>query len=414
MRVKKGFKDSRGRGVEGEKPVTRHLSLVTVILLFTFNFSLLTSHFSLASAADTKDRLKEVEEKLREKKQEVKKVIEQEKSILSEMEDINKNIKKKQKELKNYDARIAHTQSEITALQDEIGSLTCKLKQRREHLKERLKALYKQRRDGGSLILLTATDYSDLIKKTKFLGLVAHRDNKLLKTFSNEINESNLKKQNLEALQKDLELSKNNVREKTKEMQAERDKRDSLLASVRSQKSSYEKMIKELEESSEKLRQMMERLEKQETPEAAADKGFAALKGRLPWPVGGEVVVPFGKYNDPQYNIAVFKNGIELRAGKGDEPKAVAEGKVVYADWFKGYGLLLIINHGSGYHSLYGHLSEIFHDTGDIIKKGNVVGKIGESGLSNSPTLYFEIRHKGKPVDPMQWLKRTNNNKKNR
>jgi septal ring factor EnvC (AmiA/AmiB activator) len=108
-------------------------------------------------------------------------------------------------------------------------------------------------------------------------------------------------------------------------------------------------------------------------------------------------------------NIPVFKNGIEISADDGEQPVAVSGGNVVYADWFKGYGLLLIINHGSGYHSLYGHLSEIFYRSGDIITKGTAVGNIGESGLLNVPSLYFEIRYKGKPVDPMQWLIRTNN-----
>ncbi|HDN95370.1 MAG TPA: hypothetical protein ENG76_04775, partial [Nitrospirae bacterium] len=81
-------------------------------------------------------------------------------------------------------------------------------------------------------------------------------------------------------------------------------------------------------------------------------------------------------------------------------------GRVVYSDWFKGYGLLLIINHGKGYHSLYGNLSEIFHKTGDIINEGTAVGNVGNSSILNVPTLYFEIRYKGKPIDPVKWLKK--------
>ena len=129
-------------------------------------------------------------------------------------------------------------------------------------------------------------------------------------------------------------------------------------------------------------------------------------KRRLPWPINGKVIVPFGKYKDPKFNITVFKNGIEIKAKEGYRPKAVAGGQVVFADWFKGYGQLLIINHGGGYHSLYGNLNEIFHETGDIIKQGTSIGKTGKSELLNVPSLYFEIRYKGKPVNPMKWLKR--------
>jgi len=363
---------------------------------------------SPACAANAKKQLSEVEEQLKKKKQAVKKVIEQEKSILSQIEGLNKTVKKKQEELGHYDDRISQIRANVKGLENEIASLAGKLETKRAHLKGRLRALYKHQYNTRALMLIAADDYQDLLRRSRYISLFAGEDNKLMKTFSSELKETNLKKHELESLRRDLETGKENVRRKTEELQRERDRRDQLLASVRSKRSSYEKMIKELEESSEKLREMIESLEKERPSGKVGDLGFAALKGRLPWPVYGEVLVPFGKYNDPQYNIPVFKNGIEIKAGRGGGPKAVAEGSIVYADWFKGYGLLLIINHGGGYHSLYGHLSEIFLKTGDIIKAGSAVGKIGEAALSDVPTLYFEIRHKGKPVDPVQWLKKTN------
>ena len=210
----------------------------------------------------------------------------------------------------------------------------------------------------------------------------------------------------MEVLKKELERNKNNVQKKLKEIQIERTRKDKLLASIRNERSSYEKMIRELKGSSRKLREMIKRMEKKRLPPSVTGKKFRSLKGHLPWPVNGKVLIPFGKYKDPKFNIPVFKNGIEIKARNGDAARAVAGGRVVFADWFKGYGQLLIINHGGGYHSLYGHLSEIFHKTGDIINKGASVGKIGESGLLNVPSLYFEIRYKGKPLDPLRWLKR--------
>ena len=154
------------------------------------------------------------------------------------------------------------------------------------------------------------------------------------------------------------------------------------------------------------------RLEKKKVPKSIIGKGLRASKGHLPWPVIGKVLIPFGKYKDPKFNIPVFKNGIEIKAKPEEQPKAVYGGRVVFADWFKGYGLLLIINHGNGYHSLYGNLSEIFHKTGDIINKGTAIGTIGAPRLMNVSTLYFEIRYKGRPVDPQIWLKRNWKSKK--
>ncbi len=387
-------------------PTPYCLLFTAYCLLFTF---LLTSHFSLIYAADTKKELSEIERKLKQKKQQVKETIEQEKSILSEVDKINKTIRQKQEELKDYENRIIQAQSNIKNLEDSIMTLAVKLDQEKQNLKGRLKSLYKQHYGEKALILITARDYQDLLSRTRLMSLMAYQDRRIIDTFNNKINEANEKKKELELMRTNLQISKVNVQKKQQEMSAELTKKDTLLTSVRNKRSSYEKMIKELEESSEKLREMIEAFDKEKPSEPVMGKGFGALKGRLPWPVDGEVIVPFGKYNDPQYNIPVFKNGVEIRANNEDQPKAVSGGSVVYADWFKGYGLLLIINHGSGYHSLYGHLSEIFYRSGDIITRGTAVGKIGESGLLNVPSLYFEIRYKGKPVDPMQWLIRTNN-----
>jgi len=383
----------------------RLLSTVYCLLLTL----LLTSHFSLIHAANPKKDLSEIERKLKESKKQVKKAIEQEKSILSEIDRTNKTIKKKQGEIKIYETRISQTESDIKNLENEIMTLTGRLEQNKEKLKERLKALYKQHYGVKALILISAKDYQDLLNKSRYMNLIAYYDRQIISAVNSEISIANEKRTDLEVLRKNLQISKENVQNKQKEMNAEISKKDKLLASVRSKRSSYEDMIKELEVSSEKLRAMIETFDKETPSEQVPGTGFGAQKRRLPWPINGDVIIPYGKYSDPLYNIPVFKNGIEIRAVNSEQPRAVAGGNVVYADWFKGYGLLLIINHGNGYHSLYGHLSEIFFKSGDIIKKGIAVGNIGESGVLNVPSLYFEIRYKGKPVDPMQWLKKTNN-----
>ncbi|MBI4697941.1 MAG: peptidoglycan DD-metalloendopeptidase family protein [Nitrospirae bacterium] len=225
-------------------------------------------------------------------------------------------------------------------------------------------------------------------------------------TYGNELRDLGVKMQSMEILQRELEVNEANVRKAALEMETERKKKDALLASIRRERDTYNDMIKQLEVSSERLRNMMKDLEDKELPSSVTGKGFGALKNRLPWPVAGSVIAPYGKYTNPEFNIPTFRKGVEIKADIGDMVLAAASGKVVYADFFKGYGLLLIINHGDGYHTLYAHLSEIFPKTGDIIKDRQSVGKIGESGILNDPSLYFEIRHKGKPLNPLEWLSR--------
>jgi septal ring factor EnvC (AmiA/AmiB activator) len=126
----------------------------------------------------------------------------------------------------------------------------------------------------------------------------------------------------------------------------------------------------------------------------------------LPWPVNGKVAIPYGSQKDPQFDTPVFRNGVHIRTDSAADATSVHSGKVIFAEWFKGFGQLVIVNHGGGYHSLYGNLSEIFSHVGDIIRENQVIGKVGTSGILNAPGLYFEIRYKGKPLDPTQWLKR--------
>ncbi len=254
-------------------------------------------------------------------------------------------------------------------------------------------------------MLVSNEDNKDLIKRIKYISFIADYDRKMMEAYSREIKELKSKVEYVKVLKKDLEVDKINVKKKSKDLQVERKKKDKLLATVKSERNSYQKMVNELETSSKNLREMIKKLEKEKLAHPAAGKGFKVLRGRLPWPANGRVLVAFGKQKDAKFNITTFRKGIEIESKTGNLVLSVSGGSVVFADWFKGYGLLLIINHGGGYHTLYANLSEIFHKPGDIIKKRQAVGKVGESGLLNVPSLYFEIRYKGKPVDPLKWLR---------
>ncbi|HCC68400.1 MAG TPA: hypothetical protein DEP99_00715 [Nitrospiraceae bacterium] len=387
-------------------------SLTSYFLLLTFCFLLLTSHFSLltsyqAHAADPRSDYKKLQERLKKEKKKARETRRRERSILSELEKINKALAEKSKELRHYDRRIKGNQAGIKIIEKDIKTLSSKLEARKRFLKERLRSLYKQQRSEAIIaILLSAEDYQDLMRKTKHMLLLAYHDRKVIEDYNRKLIELDTRKHQLETLQKELKTNKQRVKDKQKEIQAERQRKSRLIASIKRERTQRENVIKELEKSSRRLREMIRELEKKELPPPTTGMGFARLKGRLIWPVEGKVIVPFGRHRNPEFNIPVFKNGIKIQANAGKPVRAVHSGRVVYADWFKGFGQLLIINHGDGYHSLYAHLSEIFHKVGDIIKGQQVIGKVGESGMLNIPSLYFEIRHKGKPLNPIQWLRR--------
>jgi len=132
----------------------------------------------------------------------------------------------------------------------------------------------------------------------------------------------------------------------------------------------------------------------------AGAEPFADLRGRLGWPLHGKLAVRFGSPADGER----ASQGVLIEAKNGSEVHAVSHGRVVYADWLRGYGLLLIVDHGDGYLSLYGYNETLLKDVGDWVDANEAVATSGDSGGRKAAGLYFELRHDGKPVDPGAWL----------
>jgi len=360
---------------------------------------------STAQASSPLDKLSDTQNTIKAKIRQVNEATKKETSISTKIENLNDNIDESEKELNNYNKLISNSESKILGFNNDIAKMSKKLDTRNRYLNERIRALYKRQYGGDALVLMTAKDHQDLIQKSKYISMLAYYDNKVIKKYSNSLKKIKDKKSAIENVNNQLQTSKSNARKKKVALQAKLKKKDEMLSVVKNRRIAQEKKIRKLQESSKKLQSMVRGLKNKKMPESIIGRGFKASKGELPWPVHGAVVIPYGKYKDPDLDATIFKNGLEISAKKGDKPEAVAGGRVVFADKFEGYGNLLIIDHGSGYHSLYGNLSETALKTGELLIAGMAVGKTGVSKRLDIPTLYFEIRYKGKPVDPVPWLR---------
>lgn len=136
-------------------------------------------------------------------------------------------------------------------------------------------------------------------------------------------------------------------------------------------------------------------------PDASQQQPFAALKGKLRWPAAGRLTNRFGT---PRSGSGLQWQGVTIAAAEGGKVRAVAKGRVAFADWMRGFGLLLIIDHGDGYMSLYGHNQALYKEVGEWVDSGEAVATLGSSGGQNLAGLYFELRHKGRPVNPVNWF----------
>jgi septal ring factor EnvC (AmiA/AmiB activator) len=374
------------------------LILCTLLLALS---SLFLAPFGFS--ATPQEDLKKIKREIKEQREKIEKAERRERSILTEIEETGKDLSTVEVELRKYRKRLKNTESEISKVETDISINRGSIERQREWIKRKMRAMQKNWYPGDIILLFSGTDnVSQLMKNWKNLEYIALYESRILNNYKENLRELQEKEKQLKVL--NAELAKNTEKVKTKEAElaGKKQEKEELLASVQKEKSSYEKMLKELKEASRRLLDVIQ----ESVKDTYRAKGFIGLRGKLPWPAEGKVAIPYGSSRDPQFNTPVFRSGIFIQTGDDINAKSVHAGKVVFAEWFKGYGQLMIVNHGDGYHTLYGSLSEIFSKVGDIINSGQVIGRVGDSSVLNAPGLYFEVRYKGKPLDPLQWLRK--------
>lgn len=372
-----------------------------------FLLCLLISVFLLPGAVyakkDVKKQYQEVQKKIKTHKEKLKQAKKLERSTLDELDKTSKELSKVEKNLRQYRRKLEETEKRVTGVRAEISVLKRKLKKRSGWVKRKLRAMYRYGRYGDVVLIMGAAEnISQLIRRWKYLEVLTSHEREIIEDYKKDLTALDDRQAVLQGLLDELKAEQEKIRQANRRLTRKKEQKENILASVRKEKAAYRKMLRELEERSKKLLEFLKEAER----EKYAGKGFRKLKGKLPWPVQGKLSVPYGTQKDPRFDTPVFRNGIYIAAKRGSIAKAIHSGRVVFADWFKGYGQLVIITHGEGYHTLYANLSEIFLKTGDIIKRKGKVGRVGDSGMLDKPALYFEVRYKGKPLNPVQWLRK--------
>lgn len=185
---------------------------------------------------------------------------------------------------------------------------------------------------------------------------------------------------------------------KREQLESQRQARQSLIASLEKEFADQKNRRRRLLDDQERLRKLMDEIRRREL---GSSGNFASRKGHLPWPLRGDLV---GRFGQVRADSGMKRQGLLLRAAVGSPVVAVHGGRVVFADWLRGFGLLIILDHGSGYMTLYGHADQLTKKLDDAVEAGEVVAQAGQSGGQASGGLYFELRAKGVPQDPLPWL----------
>jgi len=378
--------------------------------------------FTDVSAQSPHDEYKQIQKDLRTQKKKLESTKKVEKSVLGELRKTAAELNEIESQLTSQRKKIRNIQHEIAVLQEDIKTDSALLQSQREHLKKRLRIMQQLNLNNDVLlILISGESIPDAIRTIQYLKSISNHDYGLIKKYKERLLLLTDKEKRFKKLFADLKVEEKKLSKLEGSLKEKKAEKETLLVSVRKEKKTYEKMIKETQEASNRLLRIIQESEKRERelrkkrppskPGAKEDgpdddSGFGKLKGKLFWPVSGSIAIPYGTQVDPLFNLPVFRSGIHIKASAGADVKSVHEGKIVFADDFKGYGQLVIVSHGGSYHTLYGNLSRIFLKNGAIIKGHTAIGEVGESAALGTSGLYFELRYKGKPLDPQQWLKR--------
>jgi septal ring factor EnvC (AmiA/AmiB activator) len=392
---------------------------LTLILLVCLPASLLDVQPAIAenrhreeakNIESSRSKARNVQQKISEKKDQISTLKRRARKLIAELDTLDRTIAQAKHRLEELISEESYIQTEMTKIESKRTLLTKELEVLEEQTAKRLIAYYKLNRLGIAPILFSAQSFTDLWQRYYALESILSYDRYIWNNFQTKQEQYNALTKSLENRQKEVQCLKARILEEQHIIGAEKTKRTELLAHVQNRKESAQAALQELIEVARQLDDIIRKLEKAAKEKAKSTTKkipmFAAQKGHLPMPVQGSIVTSFGKYKHPTFNIYHFQNGIDFKAKEGSPIRAVHDGKVIYAGWFKGYGNIVIIDHGEGYYTLSAHASSLAQKVGDIVKKGEIVGVVGDTGSLKGPGLYFEIRHHGKPINPAKWLKR--------
>lgn len=348
----------------------------------------------------------------------IERIVKDRKALMTQLAEIEKYYGKTIATLKNLEREIGQKQSRIESLRNQMQVLQLEIAEQNQGLGDQIRAAYAMGRKEKLKLILNQEDpalssrimvYYDYLNKARL--------NKIARMSQSAADLSQLEQENIkatESLEQALQLKK--IEQEA--LQRSRLQRKELLAHLEKDYSSRKLLLGQLKEDESRLQNLVDGLhratEKQavEPPEEKPvitqqtsdwpNQPFSSLQGKLPWPIVGALVKKFGS---PR--LGSQWDGVLISASEGTAIRAVSPGRVVFADWLRGYGLLMIVDHGSGYMTLYAFNQSLYKSVGDRVSAGEVIAAVGKSGGRSKPGLYFGIRKNGKPIDPVRWCRKT-------
>jgi septal ring factor EnvC (AmiA/AmiB activator) len=360
-------------------------------------------------ADDATDNLNRKLESSREKVDTFSKA---ETTIINDLDDTEKALDSARKKVARLSTELKAVELRIRELEAQYREIEQRASLNENYVAGRLAALYKLSWLGKFHVLASADSMFDFFLSKRAMEQILAYDHAVLTQMSRDKSEMQALLAKLVARKNDKQTTAADLSDRIDTMNTEQARREALLAEIREKKSLQLAAIESLKASARALDQTVESLSAESLPPGppqvvVAEKPFAELKGLLMMPVKGKIVSFFGHHKDSKLKVSHFQSGINIKADRGEPIRAVYSGQTLFSSWFKGFGNMLIIDHGDHYYSVYAHLEEQFKSKGDPVEAGEVIATVGDTGSMTGAGLHFEIRHHGKPMNPLGWIKKS-------
>ena len=337
---------------------------------------------------------------------------------------VSEQLRQIEEQLRQATAELGTIKDQRVAVENDITLNERQLAEAQKRLEGRESVFYKRVRDiyiNGRLsyldVVIGSKDFSDFANRLEVLKRIIDSDITLINEIKKERAEIEAHKQKLEADRAKLVELEKAALAKQAEIEQKKAERNVVLQKAQNDRATAMQAIEELNASSAQVSAMLK--ERQAARAAAAAAAVAAAQssggqgaadnwvqgtGQLGWPVSGEITSPYGYRVHPIWGTTIYHSGIDIGVDEGTPVHAADGGVVVWSGWMGGYGYAVVIDHGNGLSTLYGHNSELAVDEGQSVAKGQVISYAGSTGNSTGPHVHFEVRVNGDPVDPMGYL----------
>ncbi len=355
-------------------------------------------------------RKENIQKEIRQGQKDVEVFARQESETLKRLNQVEQSLNKSKRRTSAIRKELKKLDNAIDETKHSSDELKKKIRANEKYVAQRLVALYKMNWLGKFHLLASAESMHEFIQRKAALERILAHDDRVRQDLLSDQNELKAVLDRLNSLKDQKSARARELDKQYRQMSRERSTRASLLADIRGQKALELAAIDALTQASNELDRKINLMNTSiNTPAEDINPSqltFSSHKGLLNHPVNGKIISLYGPYKNPKYNITNFRSGIDIRADIGEPVRSVYKGKVLYSSWFKTYGNMIIIDHGKNYYTVYAHLEEIFKAKGDDVETGEVIATVGDTGSMTGAKLYFEVRHHGKPVNPLPWLKK--------